>query len=114
MGLVARFLEGEGIATVVLTPMPEFNREIGFPRTVALEFPYGRPIGQVNDAAGQRRVLLMTLDALKNLEKPGQVDHLPQKWHEDPKEAKWHPSMISPIVNQFLSEIKAQGKKARK
>jgi len=113
VGLVARFLEEKGIATIIITPTPEFHREIGFPRTVALEFPYGRAIGQVHDAAGQRRVLLMTLDSLKNAEKPGIIDHLPLKWHEDPKKTQWHPPAMSPIVQLFLGDIKKEGQKAK-
>ncbi len=114
MGLVARYLEEKGISTVILTPTPEFNREIGFPRTVALEYPYGRPIGEVNDAASQRRILLITLDMLNDAKEPGQVDHLPMKWHEAPEKAKWHPPVISPIVKLFLGEIKGQGGKTGK
>ena len=45
MGLVARFLEENGFSTVVLTTTPEFNREIGFPRVAAIEYPYGRVVG---------------------------------------------------------------------
>ena len=98
---------------MILTPTPEFHREIGFPRTVALEYPYGRPLGQVHDAAGQRRILLITLDMLNDTKEPGQIDHLPMKWHENPKSTKWHPPEISPLVKLFLGEIKEQGGKAR-
>lgn len=37
---------------------PEFNREIGIPRVAAIEYPYGRTVGQVDDVDGQRQVLL--------------------------------------------------------
>ncbi len=99
---------------MILTPTPEFHREIGFPRTVALEYPYGRPLGETGDTAGQRRILLIALDMLNDAKKPGQIDHLPMKWHEDPKNTKWHPPEISPIVKLFLGEIKEQGKARKK
>ena len=112
MGLVARFLEDKEISTTILTPTPEFHREIGFPRTVALEYPYGRPVGQVNDAAGQRQVLMATLDSMESASAPGSVVHLGYEWPEAPQDAKWHPPEISPIVKQFLGEIKKMaGKK---
>lgn len=114
MGLVARFLEEQGISTIILTPTPEFNREIGFPRTAAIEYPYGRPIGQVNDVVGQKKVLLETLNVMQHAEKPGQVTHLQFVWPEDPKKAKWHPPEISPIVKTFLGQIKKSGSDARK
>lgn len=113
MGLVARSIEEEGIVTIVLTSTPEFNREIGFPRTAAIEYPYGRPIGQVHDKEGQREVLLKTLDVLKHADRPGLVSHLPFEWPEDPRDCKWHPPVISPIVKLFLDEIKKAGAKAR-
>ncbi len=113
MGLVARYLEAQEISTVVLTSTPEFNRELGFPRTVAIEYPYGRPIGEVDDSKGQREILLNTLSALENEESPGSVINLPFEWHENPSETKWHPPEISPIVKLFLGEIKKAGANAR-
>ncbi len=107
-------MEEKGIATIILSPTPEFNRELGFPRTVAVEYPYGRPLGEVNDREGQRKVLLDVLKALDELKKPGQVVHLPFDWPEDPKQTKWHPPEISPIVKLFLGEIKKAGAEGRK
>lgn len=98
---------------MVLTPIPEFHREIGFPRSVALEYPFGRALGQVHDAGGQRRVLLATLNSLQTVTKPGIVEHLPYTWPEEPKTVKWHPPEISPIVNQLLAEIKKHVQKTR-
>jgi len=114
VGLVARYLEEQGISTIVLTPTPEFNRELGFPRTVAVEYPYGRPVGEVGDVKGQREVLLKTLGALENAKSPGSVVNLPFEWHEAPQDTKWHPSEISPIVKLFLSEIKKAGTESRR
>ena len=93
---------------------PEFNREIGMPRVVAIEFPYGRPLGQVNDQEGQRRIILETLSVLENVREPGQVVHLPFTWPEEPKHTKWQPPEISPIIKLYLDEIKAFGAKTRK
>jgi D-proline reductase (dithiol) PrdB len=113
VGLVARYLEEQGISTIILTSTPEFNREIGFPRTAAIQYPYGRPIGQVHDKSGQREVLLKTLDVLQQAEKPGSVVHLPFFWPEDPRNTKWHPPEISPLVKLFLNEIKKAGADVR-
>ena len=79
---------------------------MGIPRTVALEYPYGRPIGQAGDAAGQRQVLLATLSVLQQAREPGQVVHLPFQWPEDPKQTHWHPPEMSPIVKAHLADIK--------
>jgi len=114
VGLVARFLEENGLSTILLTMTPEFNREIGIPRIAAIEYPYGRVVGEVNDAAGQRRVLLEALSILGAAQKPGEVVHLSYTWHEDPKTTKWHPPEPSPIIKMYLAEIKRAGSEARK
>ena len=93
---------------------PEFHREVGVPRVAAIEYPYGRPVGQVHDSAGQRKVLLETLSFMESAHKPGQVFHLPFTWPEEPKNTKWHPPEISPIVKLFLEEIKKAGADARR
>ncbi len=92
---------------------PEYSREIGFPRVAAIEYPYGRPVGQVGDVEGQRNVLLDALSVLEKAREPGQVFHLPFTWPEEPKNTKWHPPEISPIVKLFLEEIKRAGAEAR-
>ena len=84
MGLVARYLEENGFATVVLTPIWEFTREIGIPRIAAIQYPFGRITGQVGDREGQRKVLLETFAVLQDTREPGQVTHLSFKWPENP------------------------------
>jgi hypothetical protein len=111
---VARFLEERGFATVVLTMTPEFHREIGIPRVAAVEYPYGRTVGQVDDIEGQRQVLLKTLAFLENADIPGKVCHLPFTWPEVPKHTQWQPPEIAPIVKLYLDEIKKMGAKAKK
>jgi hypothetical protein len=100
-------LEEKGFSTLVLTPTPEFNRGVGIPRLAAIEYPYGRPVGAVGDREGQRRVLLAALPVLENARKPGEVLHLPFTWPEGPKDAKWQPPEMSPLIKHYLDEIKA-------
>ena len=106
MGLAARFLEEAGFSTLVLNPTHEFHRAVGIPRSAAIEYPYGRPVGQVGDRDGQREVLLAALSVLEKAEKPGEVWHLPFTWPEAPKETKWHPPEMSPIIKLYIDEIK--------
>ncbi|MBW2545274.1 MAG: hypothetical protein JRD43_07450 [Deltaproteobacteria bacterium] len=114
MGLVARFLETEGFSTIALTPIPEFQRAVGMARVVGIEYPFGRPVGQVHDAEGQREVLLATLSCLEKAEKPGQVFHLPFTWPEPPKEVKWHPPETSPIVKEMVEAMRKAAAESRK
>ena len=102
------------MSTLTLTMTPEFSREVGIPRVAAIEYPYGRTVGEVNDYDGQRKVLLAALSFLEKAETPGQICHLPFTWPEEPKHTKWQPPEISPIIKLYLDEIKAFGAKLRK
>ncbi len=106
MGLAARELEASGIATVVLTPTWEFHRSVGIPRSAAIAYPYGRPLGRAGDREGQRAVLLAGLKVLESATKAGSVVHLPFEWPEAPKDTAWHPPEISPIIKAHLADIK--------
>jgi hypothetical protein len=106
VGQAARVLEEKGFATIVLTPTPEFNSRVGIPRSVGIAYPYGRLLGDVGDRQGQRDVLRDTLIALEAADTPGSVQNLPYVWPEEPRETKWHPSEISPIVKLQLDEIR--------
>jgi hypothetical protein len=94
--------------------VPEFHRLIGIPRVAAIEYPFGRIVGRVHDVRGQREVLLKTISCLEKARKPGEVFHLPFTWPEDPKETKWHPPEISPILKLFQVEIKKMREQERK
>ena len=78
--------------------IPDLSAAAGAPRVAAIEFPFGRPLGQPNDAATQRAVLHATLDALQGSSRPGTVVHLPFEWPEPPDQVHWHPKEPSPIV----------------
>jgi hypothetical protein len=93
---------------------PEFHREIGIPRVAAIEYPYGRAVGEVDDVQGQREVLLSSLSFMEKADKPGEVCHLPFTWPEEPRHAKWQPPEISPIIKLYLDEIKKLGAAAKK
>jgi len=114
VGLVARFLEAEGFSTIALTPIPEFQRVVGMARVAGIEHPFGRPVGQVHDAEGQRAVLIATLSCLEKAEKPGQVFHLPFTWPEPPKGVNWHPAQASPAVKEMVKEMRKTAAESHK
>ena len=63
-------------------------------------------MGQVGDQKGQREVLLAVLSALEKAKAPGEVQHLPFTWPEDPKKTDWQPPEMSPLIKFYLEEIK--------
>jgi hypothetical protein len=91
----------------VLTPTPDFHRAVGIPRQAAIEHPYGRPLGEVGDRDGQRRVLQAALALLAEAAQPGEIRHLPFTWPQEAKHTKWQPAEMSPIVKANLEAIKA-------
>ena len=103
-------MEKAGLSTIVLTPTPDFHRVVGIPRSAAIEYPYGRPVGEVKDTAGQTEVLEAALSFFESAETPGAIAHLPFTWPESPKDAHWHPPGMSPIIKMNLEAIKAARK----
>jgi hypothetical protein len=75
-----------------------FQRLIGMPRVAAIEHPFGRPFGDVDDVAVQREVLVAALALGRAADHPGQIEHLPFRWHEEPDKTHWHPAEPSPII----------------
>lgn len=98
MGLVSRVIEAAGIPTVTLNMIWVVQEAVGMPRVAAIAHPFGRPFGDVGDAARQGAVLTAALRVFETATTPGHVEHLPFVWHEDPKETRWHPLEPSPII----------------
>lgn len=91
---------------MVLSPTWEFTRAEGIPRVAAIEHPYGRPVGQIGNREGQRKVLLEALSVFEKARRPGEVIHLNFTWPEDPKKTDWQPPEMSPLIKFYLEEIR--------
>jgi D-proline reductase (dithiol) PrdB len=98
VGLVARVIEAAGIPTVTLNMIWVYQRVIGMPRVAAIEHPFGRPYGEVDDDQTQGAVLRAALDVFEKASGPGHVEHLPFVWPQEPKETRWHPPEPAPII----------------
>ncbi len=97
MGLAQRIVEAAGISTIAISMVPELTAAMGAPRVAAIDFPFGRPLGQPGDADTQRDVLRETLLALANAKAPGTVTALPFEWPEPAGKVHWHPKEPAPI-----------------
>jgi hypothetical protein len=98
VGLVGRVIEAVGIPSVTLNMIWLFHHLVGIPRVAAIEHPFGRPYGDVDDADTQSAVLRAALAVFESAKGPGHVEHLPFTWHQDPADTKWHPAEPSPII----------------
>ena len=75
-----------------------YHRMIGIPRVAAIEHPFGRPYGDVDDIETQTEVLRAALRIGESAQRAGHVEHLPMRWHQEPEQTRWHPSEPSPII----------------
>ena len=88
MGLVQRVIEASGIPTVALSMIPELTRAVGVSRLAGISYPFGRPLGRLHDADGQREVLRAMLDLLPRSSGPDTYVELPFVWPESPAQAR--------------------------
>jgi hypothetical protein len=111
--VLARVIEAAGISTVVVTMIPYLAEAGGTPRIVAVEFPFGHPLGHAHDHDEQLRVIRDALRALQEIKQANTVVHLPYEWPDfDYWRTAWHPSEPPPII-QWLRERarqRAEGK----
>ncbi|MCJ7658571.1 MAG: hypothetical protein MUO67_05440 [Anaerolineales bacterium] len=96
-----RKIEAAGMTTITLSNIPDLTAAVSTPRVAAIEYPFGRTVGQPGDLAGQLAVLRATLQALEEMHTPGSVKHLPFEWPESPKQARTHPPDSPPIVKHL-------------
>ena len=86
MSLTARYLEANGIPTVVMGCAKDIVEHCGVPRFLFSDFPLGNAAGKPDDPASQRETLAMALDLLASATGPRTTRQSPQRWNDD---AEW-------------------------
>ncbi len=99
MGLVAREIERQGIATVSLSIQRELTEKTRPPRALFLRWPYGHPLGEPFNVAQQRWVLCDALQALVALPTPGTIVDLPYLWR---RPGPWESSVELRVKSEKL------------
>jgi hypothetical protein len=84
VSLIARRLEHEGIATVVMGCARDIVEHVGVPRLLFSDFPLGNGAGRPHDAQSQRRTLALALDLLESATAPRTTVQSPLRWSDDP------------------------------
>ena len=93
---MAHMLEERGLPTTVLALVLSQVVKTRPPRAVMTPFMLGRPLGEPNDAAFQRRVLLQALRLLERTDGPVILEHFPDdnpSWFDRPD---WVPAVTLP------------------
>ncbi|HEX2966839.1 MAG TPA: hypothetical protein VHO84_13690 [Syntrophorhabdaceae bacterium] len=83
MSLVARHLEANGIATVILGSARDIVEECGVPRFIFSDFPLGNPCGKPWDTAMQTSILESALALLDHAWLPRITIQTPFQWGSD-------------------------------
>ena len=83
MSLAARYLEEQGIPTVVFGCARDIVEHCGVPRFVWSDFPLGNPTGKPGDLDMQREIVLRGLDLLVTATVPGTTVVTPYRWSAD-------------------------------
>ena len=102
------------MSTVLVTMMPYWAERMGVPRTLAVEFPYGHPLGWPGDRDMQMAVILAALALLAEARAPGKVRELDYEWPRPLDEAKrdWQPLEPSPIIKMLLEQARQRRESA--
>ena len=100
MPVLARAIEAAGISTVFVTMVPSWAERRGVPRTLAVEFPFGHPLGKAGASDQQLGVIRHALQVLGDASKPGEIEHHDEVWEGDEREwrKRWQPTEASPII----------------
>ncbi len=80
MSLVARYLEANGLPTVILGSARDIVEQCGVARFVFTDFPLGNPCGKPDDAAMQREIVAIALDLLETARYPRTTVQTPFQW----------------------------------
>ncbi len=105
MPVLARTVETAGIATVIVTPMPEIAERFRLPRIVGVEFPFGHAFGMAGDRAMQQRVARAALALYEQVDLPARVDlEIPWPVEQSVAYRAWQPSEPSPVVRYRLEQ----------
>ena len=84
MGLAARYLEEQGIPTVVFGCARDIVERCGVPRFVFSDFPLGNPTGRPHDPDSQRAVVKLGLDLLVSARTPAELPWAALSFHAAP------------------------------
>jgi hypothetical protein len=86
VSLVARHLEANGIATMIMGCAKDIVEHCGVPRFLFSDFPLGNSAGRPFDVESQRETLELALRVLESAPGARTTVQSPLRWNDD---AKW-------------------------
>jgi D-proline reductase (dithiol) PrdB len=83
VGLVARALESQGIATIALSIVREITEKTLPPRALHLRFPFGHALGEALNVNQQMHVLRLAFMHLFSAQTPGETAEAGLRWRRE-------------------------------
>ena len=80
MSLISRYLEENGIPTVVIGTARDIVEHCGVARFLFVDFPLGSPCGEPGAVGQQREVFQMALDLLSDAKAPRTIREAGYSW----------------------------------
>ncbi|MGH7356925.1 MAG: hypothetical protein ACRELS_20390 [Candidatus Rokuibacteriota bacterium] len=114
MSLVARYLEAQGVPTVIFGCARDIVEHCGVPRFVFTDFPLGNPTGRPFDPASQRHILDLGLELLETATAARAIVQSPYEWSKD---TAWKDKVLTteqPFLDEAAKEKWLAGKAAYK
>ena len=83
VSLTARYLEANGIPTVIMGCAKDIVELCGVPRFLFSDFPLGNAGGKPDNPQSQAETMALALDLLESATGPRTTLQSPQRWNED-------------------------------
>ncbi len=114
VSLTARYLEANGIPTLIIGSARDIVDEVGVPRFAFTDLPLGNPVGPSGDVEQQRRLLKAALEFAHATVLPQSSVVLPVEWTgaEDWRES--YMSLADPEALAAAGEARRAEQAARK
>jgi len=110
VSLISRYLEANGVSTVVIGTARDIVEHCGVARFVFADFPLGSPCGEPENVAQQRTIFQMALDLLGQAKEPRTTVEAGFRW---PGDDRWK-ELVFTEERPFLDEEATAVWEARK
>ena len=112
LSLVARYLEAQGIATVLMGCAKDIVEHVGVPRLLFSDFPLGNAAGKPHDARSQAETLALALRLLESAPAARTTVQSPQRWSES-FDWKLDYANIDRALPEEVIRLRAEAEQAR-
>lgn len=108
MSLIARFLEANGIPTVIIGSAQDIVEYCGVPRYLHVDFPLGNPCGKPWDRDMQDRIVRQGLSLLHSAGAPNHTVLCSESWGSD----QWRQQYME-VNDENRAELARKGEQLR-